>query len=161
MHIHYFPTSQRVLHTDDVCVPPTPKDGDTPMHDAVRINRFKMIKLLMMYGASLSTKNVVSMPTLMLIYVQAGSRVAAGQKQLFLFLLSRMEKRRWRCCIHGRLEPRTSCATSASRTEAMLGRRGGRRRSLEDQAQRQRSGAEPHLNQSICHLFTSSWFRSL
>uniref|UniRef100_A0A8C6SN51 Ankyrin repeat domain 1a (cardiac muscle) n=1 Tax=Neogobius melanostomus TaxID=47308 RepID=A0A8C6SN51_9GOBI len=32
-------------------------DGDTPMHDAVRINRFKMIKLLMMYGASLNTKN--------------------------------------------------------------------------------------------------------
>ncbi|KAF3841658.1 hypothetical protein F7725_023609 [Dissostichus mawsoni] len=32
-------------------------DGDTPMHDAVRINRFKMIKLLMMYGASLTTKN--------------------------------------------------------------------------------------------------------
>lgn len=30
------------------------------MHDAVRINRFKMIKLLMMYGASLNTKNCVS-----------------------------------------------------------------------------------------------------
>lgn len=30
------------------------------MHDAVRINRFKMIKLLMMYGASLTTKNCVS-----------------------------------------------------------------------------------------------------
>lgn len=30
------------------------------MHDAVRINRFKMIKLLMMYGASLNTKNSVS-----------------------------------------------------------------------------------------------------
>lgn len=30
------------------------------MHDAVRINRFKMIKLLMMYGASLNTKNNVS-----------------------------------------------------------------------------------------------------
>lgn len=30
------------------------------MHDAVRINRFKMIKLLMMYGASLNTKNTVS-----------------------------------------------------------------------------------------------------
>lgn len=29
------------------------------MHDAVRINRFKMIKLLMMYGANLSTKNTV------------------------------------------------------------------------------------------------------
>lgn len=29
------------------------------MHDAVRINRFKMIKLLMMYGASLNTKNTV------------------------------------------------------------------------------------------------------
>lgn len=36
------------------------QDGDTPMHDAVRINRFKMIKLLMMYGASLHTKNSVS-----------------------------------------------------------------------------------------------------
>ncbi|XP_035518950.1 ankyrin repeat domain-containing protein 1 [Morone saxatilis] len=36
---------------------PRLKDGDTPMHDAVRINRFKMIKLLMMYGASLNTKN--------------------------------------------------------------------------------------------------------
>jgi len=36
------------------------QDGDTPMHDAVRINRFKMIKLLMMYGASLCTKNCVS-----------------------------------------------------------------------------------------------------
>lgn len=36
------------------------QDGDTPMHDAVRINRFKMIKLLMMYGASLNTKNCVS-----------------------------------------------------------------------------------------------------
>lgn len=31
------------------------------MHDAVRINRFKMIKLLMMYGASLNTKNSVSL----------------------------------------------------------------------------------------------------
>ena len=30
------------------------------MHDAVRINRFKMIKLLLMYGASLKTKNLVS-----------------------------------------------------------------------------------------------------
>lgn len=40
--------------------PALPKDGDTPMHDAVRINRFKMIKLLMMYGASLNTKNCVS-----------------------------------------------------------------------------------------------------
>lgn len=30
------------------------------MHDAVRINRFKMIKLLMMYGASLNAKNCVS-----------------------------------------------------------------------------------------------------
>lgn len=30
------------------------------MHDAVRINRFKMIKLLMMYGASLNAKNNVS-----------------------------------------------------------------------------------------------------
>lgn len=30
------------------------------MHDAVRINRFKMIRLLMMYGASLNTKNCVS-----------------------------------------------------------------------------------------------------
>lgn len=30
------------------------------MHDAVRINRFKMIKLLMMYGASLNSKNNVS-----------------------------------------------------------------------------------------------------
>lgn len=29
------------------------------MHDAVRINRFKMIKLLMVYGASLNTKNAV------------------------------------------------------------------------------------------------------
>lgn len=29
------------------------------MHDAVRINRFKMIKLLMMYGASLNTRNMV------------------------------------------------------------------------------------------------------
>lgn len=38
---------------------PCLQDGDTPMHDAVRINRFKMIKLLMMYGASLSTKNCV------------------------------------------------------------------------------------------------------
>lgn len=37
----------------------TVQDGDTPMHDAVRINRFKMIKLLMMYGASLNTKNTV------------------------------------------------------------------------------------------------------
>lgn len=37
-----------------------PQDGDTPMHDAVRINRFKMIKLLIMYGASLNTKNSVS-----------------------------------------------------------------------------------------------------
>lgn len=29
------------------------------MHDAVRINRFKMIKLLMVYGASLNTKNII------------------------------------------------------------------------------------------------------
>jgi len=36
------------------------QDGDTPMHDAVRINRFKMIKLLMMHGASLHSKNKVS-----------------------------------------------------------------------------------------------------
>lgn len=38
----------------------TVQDGDTPMHDAVRINRFKLIKLLMMHGASLNTKNAVS-----------------------------------------------------------------------------------------------------
>lgn len=44
----------------NICFPLWPKDGDTPMHDAVRINRFKMIKLLMMYGASLNTKNCVS-----------------------------------------------------------------------------------------------------
>lgn len=44
----------------NICFPPRLKDGDTPMHDAVRINRFKMIKLLMMYGASLKTKNCVS-----------------------------------------------------------------------------------------------------
>lgn len=43
------------------CFLPPLKDGDTPMHDAVRINRFKMIKLLMMYGAGLNTKNCVSL----------------------------------------------------------------------------------------------------
>ena len=36
------------------------------MHDAVRINRFKMIRLLMMHGASLHARNAVSH--------QAGSR---------------------------------------------------------------------------------------
>lgn len=36
------------------------KEGDTPLHDAVRLNRYKMIRLLMTFGADLNVKNCVS-----------------------------------------------------------------------------------------------------
>jgi ankyrin repeat protein len=36
------------------------KEGDTPLHDAVRLNRYKMIRLLMTFGADLKVKNCVS-----------------------------------------------------------------------------------------------------
>lgn len=42
----------------DPCL--TPQEGDTPMHDAVRLNRYKMVRLLILYGADLTIKNVVS-----------------------------------------------------------------------------------------------------
>lgn len=34
------------------------REGDTPMHDAVRLNRYKMVRLLILYGADLTIKNV-------------------------------------------------------------------------------------------------------
>ena len=36
------------------------KEGDTPMHDAVRLGRFKLIKTLLAAGANLRVKNMVS-----------------------------------------------------------------------------------------------------
>lgn len=58
--ITYQKVQEPTIKILNICFLPGLKDGDTPMHDAVRINRFKMIKLLMMYGASLNTKNCVS-----------------------------------------------------------------------------------------------------
>lgn len=37
------------------------QEGDTPMHDAVRLNRFKFIQLLLLHGANLKLKNYVSL----------------------------------------------------------------------------------------------------
>ena len=35
------------------------KEGDTPLHDAVRLNRFKIIKLLLLHGADTHITNQV------------------------------------------------------------------------------------------------------
>lgn len=36
------------------------QEGDTPLHDAVRLNRFKLIQLLLLHGGDLKLKNRVS-----------------------------------------------------------------------------------------------------
>lgn len=36
------------------------QEGDTPLHDAVRLNRFKLIHLLLLHGGDLKLKNCVS-----------------------------------------------------------------------------------------------------
>lgn len=46
--------------TDTVVHVSCPQEGDTPLHDAVRLNRYKMIRLLILYGADLTIKNCVS-----------------------------------------------------------------------------------------------------
>ena len=40
------------------------REGDTPMHDAVRLGRFKLIKVLLAAGANLRVKNMVSIQTI-------------------------------------------------------------------------------------------------
>uniref|UniRef100_A0A670JU89 Ankyrin repeat domain-containing protein 1 n=1 Tax=Podarcis muralis TaxID=64176 RepID=A0A670JU89_PODMU len=46
------------------------REGDSPMHDAVRLNRYKMIRLLIMYGANLNMKNAVRGKTPMDLVLQ-------------------------------------------------------------------------------------------
>lgn len=36
------------------------KEGDTALHDAVRLNRYKIVKLLILAGADMQIKNAVS-----------------------------------------------------------------------------------------------------
>lgn len=35
------------------------KEGDTALHDAVRLNRYKIVKLLILAGADMQIKNAV------------------------------------------------------------------------------------------------------
>lgn len=35
------------------------KEGDTALHDAVRLNRYKIVKLLILAGANMQIKNAV------------------------------------------------------------------------------------------------------
>lgn len=39
-----------------------PQEGDTALHDAVRLNRYKTVKLLVVAGADIKIKNSVSVP---------------------------------------------------------------------------------------------------
>lgn len=51
-----------IIDDADDCPPPLilTQEGDTPMHDAVRLNRFKIIQLLLLHGANMNMKNCVS-----------------------------------------------------------------------------------------------------
>lgn len=50
----------QTIHWQTGALTPLPcQEGDTPIHDAVRLGRFKAVKTLLMYGANLNIQNEV------------------------------------------------------------------------------------------------------